>query len=104
MYAQAEADKRICRQASKAITRTLDEVLEGTNNPAASSSTPVGWQTPVSNFDHRVREQGGLQPLEGDASGLPDFDILNDSLEAFDFATWFKNVDWTGTTLEWSTF
>lgn len=83
-----EANYDLCIQASKAISRTLDEVLD----PPQYASTPAP-ATPAQSA------------VMNDNLGMMDLDVLNpESWENFDLSAWAKNIDWTSTGGEWSTF
>lgn len=99
-------------QASKAITRALDEVLDMPSTPsvAAANATP---QTPVSANENNNNITGPLatpalsasQPVMLDTNMNVDADLFSgDLLDGFDLSSWVKNIDWTGTGGEWSTF
>lgn len=104
MWTPAEADQKIFRQASKAITRALDELLDGTSTSAAAVNAPTGAQRTMSRSDGRAHDPMAVSSPAGNDTTLPEFDILNDPLDGFDLAAWVKNIDWSGTGGEWSTF
>lgn len=101
---RAKADHIIFRKASKAITRALDDLLEGSSTSNAAVHVPTGVQTPLSRDNGRPQDPTSAPSPADNVSALPDFDILNDPLEGFDLAAWVKNIDWSGTAGEWSTF
>lgn len=101
-----DGDYKICVQASKAMSRVLDEVLEG---PGASNAEP---QTPISASNEAVVDvqavlNSSIQPLLNGAetADIGDLDMLGgEGLDEFDLSTWIKNIDWTVTGGEWSAF
>lgn len=102
-----DGDYNICVQASKSISRVLDEVLDPSSASGASATSAVAPQTPVSVAAGGESQQAAAafsssQQMLLDAD---DFDLLNaDGLEGFDLSSWVKNIDWTETGCEWSTF
>lgn len=101
-----DGDYNICVQASKAISRVLDEVLDpspSTKEVTASAGAP---QTPMSTTAGGESQQPAAfsSSSQQTALGADDFDLFNaDGLEGFDFSSWVKNINWTETGCEWST-
>ena len=108
----SERNYTICMQASKAITRALDEVLDMPATPAAAAASNVTPQTPVSTNENNnvpgplaTPALSASQPVMLDTNMSVDADLFNgDLLDGFDLSSWVKNIDWTGTGGEWSTF
>lgn len=99
-----EATHLICVQASKAISRILDDVLDSPAAPVATTRSPTPAST---NNNTRATPNSPGQPLllGTDTMGMTDLDVLNsDGLDGIDLSSWVKNIDWTGTGGEWSTF
>lgn len=81
-----EANYDVCLQASKSISATLDEIVNGLHTPVNMDEVP----------QNAVAE-------DGDA-GMVGFGILPpDILDGFDFSSWAQSIDWTATGAEWST-
>ncbi|EME48148.1 hypothetical protein DOTSEDRAFT_147401 [Dothistroma septosporum NZE10] len=104
-----ERNNTICIQASKAITRALDEVLDMPATPAAAAS--IAPQTAGTANDHdstgplATPALSASQPILPDGNMNVDADLFSgDLLDGFDLSSWVKNIDWTGTGGEWSTF
>lgn len=84
-----DANYDICMQASKALSRTMDDVLE-------QATAPPG-QIPVTPAQPQV--------MANEHVDVSDMDILDSAdWENFDLTNWIKNIDWTSTGGEWSTF
>ncbi|EXJ86772.1 hypothetical protein A1O3_03726 [Capronia epimyces CBS 606.96] len=105
-----DGEYNVCVQASQAISRVLDEVLDPppTSSAVTTSSFATGTPTPVSTSAGRDSQHAlapafsSSQPV---ALSVDEFDFLNvDGLEAFDLSSWVKNIDWTETGSEWRTF
>ena len=80
-----EANHDVCVQASRTISRTIDEVLE--QDTALPGQAPV---TPVMG--------------NGQADGVDLGALHSEDWDNFDLSNWIKNVDWTSTGGEWSIF
>ncbi|KAK4497697.1 hypothetical protein PRZ48_010350 [Zasmidium cellare] len=106
IYRPGEGEYAICVQASKTISRVLDEVLDPSSSSKEATASVAAPQTPVSVSAGGETQQpaafSSSQPL---SLGADDLDLLNaDALEGFDFSSWVKNINWTETGCEWSTF
>jgi hypothetical protein len=101
-----DKEYNVCVQASQAIARVLDEVLDPPTSSAVTTSFTTGPQTLVSTTAGRESQQApAFSPSQPIALGADGFDFLNvDGLEGFDLSSWVKNIDWTETGSEWGTF
>ncbi|KAJ5198565.1 uncharacterized protein N7498_007682 [Penicillium cinerascens] len=92
-----EAIHSTCMQATQAISRTLDNMLD--EPPSMSSTTPgmtVPASMPCDDLDTPFSPSQFLQPSL-DTTGFPNFDLLNsNALDDFDLSGWLNNVTWTG--------
>ncbi|KAL1307017.1 hypothetical protein AAFC00_005644 [Neodothiora populina] len=100
-----EMNYSICAKASKVISRVLDGVLDSPNLASAHSSDPH------SSFDiHEDTSTAVIPPAEplspdGGSIGAVDLPILDDEgLDEFNLPDWVSQIDWTGTSGQWSTF
>lgn len=105
IYNPGDANYNVCVNAAKAISRTLDDALDISSAPSTAVTSAAGPQTPASSND--IGANSTLAPamplmLSNERNGM-DLDILSSNgLDGFDFATWMKDIDWTGTGGEWS--
>lgn len=94
----------LCVQASRILSRILDEILDTSSNNAIQSTTTV--QEPlnlVASHDPTVTAPVGA----ADSMSITDMDIFNgtgEGLDGIDLAAWVKSIDWAGTGGEWTTF
>jgi hypothetical protein len=96
-----EANHDISLQAAKAISRTLDQILEpmSTSGLAANSIS-----TTVAN-DAAQQQHVSSDTYDQIGMELSDAALFNDDgLGEFDLAEWAKNIDWPNMGGEWSTF
>lgn len=99
IYNPGDANYNVCINAAKAISRTLDEALD-TSAQNTTVSSVTGPQTPIS--ANNLDTNPNIGPAMPVMNGM-DLDILStNGLDGFDFATWMKDIDWTGTGGEWS--
>lgn len=78
----------VCMRASKAISRSLDEVL--------NSQTPASAGLPASP-DHTPHMTAATDDMA--------FDNLASSIwDDYDLSGWMKDIDWSGLGAEWSNF
>lgn len=92
-----EAIHSTCMQATQAISRTLDNMLD---EPFSMSGTTPVMTVPASmpcdDLDTPFSPSQFLQPGL-DTTGFPNFDLLNsNALDDFDLSGWLNNVAWTG--------
>ena len=84
-----EPNYDICIQASKAISRTLDELL----NPSLAYLGPASTGTSTAQF----------ADLDNVDLGTIGADAVNGNFwDGFDVSNWANSVDWTATYGEWS--
>ena len=96
-----------CAQASKAISKALDDVLNG-----VSTTTVFVNNVPNIGVLATPSSSSSLPALNefGNASGLPrtddlaSMDFSNFDVGNFDLSDWSMNIDWTGTTGGWNIF
>jgi hypothetical protein len=83
-----EANYDICVQASRAISRTLDDLLEQAIAPPGQAPVTPAQPQVIANEHVDVDDLGALNP---------------DDWENFDLSNWIKSIDWTSAGGEWST-
>jgi hypothetical protein len=101
-----DGEYSVCMQASQAISRVLDEVLDPPTSSAVTTGFTIGSQTLVSTSASRESQQApafsSSRPI---TLSVDEFEFLNvDGLEGSDISSWVKNIDWTETGSEWGTF
>ncbi|KAK4505168.1 hypothetical protein PRZ48_003131 [Zasmidium cellare] len=102
IYNPGDPNYTICLNAAKAISRTLDDALDISAASTTVNST-AGPQTPASNNDVGATLAPAMPLMLNNERNGMDLDILSSNgLDGFDFATWMKDIDWTGTGGEWS--
>lgn len=103
IYNPGDPNYTICLNAAKAISRTLDDALDISSAASTTVNSTAGPQTPASNNDVGATLAPAMPLMLNNERNGMELDILSSSgLDGFDFATWMKDIDWTGTGGEWS--
>ncbi|KJX95955.1 transcription factor C6 like protein [Zymoseptoria brevis] len=100
-----EANYMISIEAAKALSRTIDEILDAA--PASSASVNTMSTPTTTSFAEPRLAASQACPLFADpmAMDVTDMTLFNGGdLDSFDLCAWAKNMDWPSLGGEWSTF
>jgi len=96
-----------CAQASKAISKALDDVLNGVSNTTTLANNVPNMgvlATPSSSSSLPALSEFGDAGAPARTDDLAGMDFGNFDVGSFDLADWSMNIDWTGTTGGWNIF
>ena len=100
-----DAKSAVCSEASRSLSRALDEVLEpaaslvrgGTETLMSASTTGVENNGITAADQPLLPAQDNLSAIDFEAFSLGTFDNL-------DLSTWINDIDWIGTSGNWTDF
>lgn len=96
--------KSLSIESANAISRTIDKVLDSTESPFSSETTPTA--RPLPNYDPAGSGAALVSVSSAPAQLTSDIDSLfpnRDGLELFELPDWANTIDWTNMGNDWMT-
>lgn len=100
-----DTNSAVCLEASKPLSRALDEALEPPGVPVSGDIESQNSALTRGNYNNNTHSSAQQWVSDPGNTSTVDLDTFSHgTFDNFDLSTWINGIDWTGTASDWTDF